>query len=291
VASVRARSLLEQPFRVRSKSRRRGRADGRRTAPPSAAAPHATADTAQCATVGPVPHVVVVVVAARLTVASVAVYTVAHVLLRPIISACKISSRIIINNNINFIWNSNDTVSPSRLRQQPSSTGSGKAFVPISSVSPPRRSYRNRRSFGRRFPAITVTSARHARPRTTVAAFMRLCFGQWCIPWPGRNRTTTITGVPTTDALPLPEDYDYDNDSVSSAVDVLSAAEEPMTRALQPSDASSSAGSIMFDNNTDSKMIIVHIWYIIHNIIYLCFYRLRSQKNRIKETTGCIGNN
>jgi len=80
---------------------------------------------------------------------------------------------------------------------------------------------------------------------------MRLCFGQWCIPWPGRNKATTITGVPTTDALPLPEDYDYDNDSVSSAVDVLSATEEPMTRALQPSEASSSAGkrdAIMSDN-------------------------------------------
>jgi len=96
-----------------------------------------------------------------------------------------------------------------------------------------------------------------------VAAFMRLCFGQWCIPWPGRNRTTTITGVPTTDALPLPEDYDYDNDSVSSAVDVLSAAEEPMTRALQPSDSSSSAGSIMFDINTYSNDIGSHLIYYV----------------------------
>lgn len=180
-------------------------------------------------------------------------------LLRPIISACRITSRIIIH----FIWNSNATVSPSRLRQRSLSPGSGKVFVALSSVSPSRRSFRNRRSFGRRFPAITVTSARHACPRTTVAAFMRLCFGQWCIPWPGRNRTTTITGVPTADALPLPEDYDYDNDSVSSAVDVLSAAEEPMTRALQPSDGSSSAGSIMFDNNTDSNDIRSHLIYYV----------------------------
>lgn len=84
------------------------------------------------------------------------------------------------------------------------------------------------------------TSVRYAH-LDTVAAFMRLCFGQWCIPWPGRKKPTTITGVPTTTTIatsPSSENYYDDTVSISSAFDVVSAGEEPMTRAL-PSDASS----------------------------------------------------
>ncbi|XP_029345642.1 cGMP-dependent protein kinase, isozyme 2 forms cD4/T1/T3A/T3B-like isoform X1 [Acyrthosiphon pisum] len=108
---------------------------------------------------------------------------------------------------------------------------------------------------------------------------MRLCFGQWCIPWPGRNRTTTITGVPTTDALPLPEDYDYDNDSVSSAVDVLYAAEEPMTRALQPSDSSSSADMAASVDAQDLKTLLEAKDTLIRNLETL----LQARNNEIQE--------
>lgn len=108
---------------------------------------------------------------------------------------------------------------------------------------------------------------------------MRLCFGQWCIPWPGRNRTTTITGVPTTDVSPPPEDYDYDNDSVSSAVDVLSAAEEPMTRALQPSDSSSSADMAASVDAQDLKTLLEAKDSLIRNLETL----LQARNNEIQE--------
>lgn len=91
--------------------------------------------------------------------------------------------------------------------------------------------------------------ARHACPATVVAAFMRLCFGQWCIPWPGRKKPTTITGVPTdtttggtSSAQSVNDDDEDDNVSISSAIDVASVGEEAMTRAL-PSDASSAGKS------------------------------------------------
>lgn len=85
---------------------------------------------------------------------------------------------------------------------------------------------------------------------------MRLCFGQWCIPWPGRKKPTTITGVPTTTVVASSrpsgndeENDDDDNDvddnvSISSAIDVVYAGEEAMTRALQ-SDGSSAGKSII----------------------------------------------
>lgn len=78
---------------------------------------------------------------------------------------------------------------------------------------------------------------------------MRLLFGQWCVPWPGRKKPTTTTTTTTvvTGGLPTSEN---DNVSVSSAIDAADELTADMTRALPSSDASSASNAGIRRGNT-----------------------------------------
>ncbi|VVC26741.1 cGMP-dependent protein kinase, N-terminal coiled-coil domain,RmlC-like jelly roll fold,Cyclic nucleotide- [Cinara cedri] len=120
---------------------------------------------------------------------------------------------------------------------------------------------------------------------------MRLCFGQWCVPWPGRKKPTTITGVvpttvttsTTTIATSPPSENVYgrdddDNLSISSAIDVLSVdAQESMTRELQ-SDVPSADMAASVDAQ-DLKTLLETKDTLIHNLETL----LQARNNEIQE--------